>query len=112
MRTITLATPAISAKGDVKQLITVLPRIMPKLVFPTAYAEMKAIEKLIKGSTLDWTVVRIIDPNAKTNGNGYSISFGDTKGKMSASRYNVARSMLEATKIDAWIHKMPIVFNK
>jgi putative NADH-flavin reductase len=110
-RLITLATPAIAAREDVKQLITVLPSIMPKIFFPTGYAEMKAIEKLIKNSKLDWTVVRIIDPNVKTNGNGYSVSFGDTKGKMSVSRYNVAKCMLEATQKDEWIHKMPIVFN-
>jgi putative NADH-flavin reductase len=110
-RFITLATPSISAKEDVKQLITVLPSIMPKLFFPTGYAEMKAIEKLLKNSKLKWTVVRIIDPNAKTNGNGYSVSLGDTKGKMSVSRYNAAKCMLEAVMKDEWIHKMPIVFN-
>lgn len=110
-RLITLGTPSISAKEDVKQLVTVLPSIMPKLFFPTAYAEMKAIEKLLKNSKLDWTVIRIIDPNAKTNGNGYSVTFGDTKGKMSVSRYNVAKCMLEATMKDEWIYKMPIVFN-
>jgi putative NADH-flavin reductase len=110
-RLITLGTPSISAKEDVKQLITVLPNIMPKLFAPTPYAEMKAIEKLIKNSKIDWTVVRIINPNVKTSGNGYSISFGDTKGKMNVSRYNVAKCMLEATQRDEWIHKMPIVFN-
>jgi putative NADH-flavin reductase len=110
-RLITLGTPSISAKEDVKQLITVMPSIMPRLFFPTGYAEMKAIEKLLNNSKLYWTVVRIIDPNAKTNGNGYSISFGDTKGKMSVSRYNAAKCMLDATVKDEWIHKMPIVFN-
>lgn len=110
-RLITLATPSISAKEDVKQLITVMPSVMPRLFFPTGYAEMKAIEKLLKNSNLDWTVVSIIDPNAKTNGNGYSISFGDTKGKMSVSRYHAAKCMLDAATKDEWIHKMPIVFN-
>lgn len=110
-RLITLGTPSISAKEDIKQLVTVLPSIMPKLFFPTGYAELKAIEKLIKNSKLDWTVVRIINPNVKTNGNGYSVSFGDTKGKMNVSRYNVAKCMLEAAMKDEFIHKMPIVFN-
>jgi hypothetical protein len=110
-RLITLATPSISAKEDVKQLITVMPSIMPKLFSPTPYAEMKAIEKLIKNSNMDWTVVRIINPNVKTNGNGYSVSFGDTKGKMSVSRYNTAKCLLEAVRRDEWIHKMPIAFN-
>jgi putative NADH-flavin reductase len=110
-RFLTLATPTISAKEDVKQLVTQLPSIMAKLLYPTGYAEMKEIENLIKNSKLDWTVVRIINPNVKTNGNGYSVSLGDTKGKMNVSRYNVAKCMLEATQKDEWIHKMPIVFN-
>jgi putative NADH-flavin reductase len=110
-RLITLATPTISAKEDVKQLVTELPSKMAKVLYPTGYAEMKAIEKLINNSRLDWTVVRIINPNVKTNGNGYSVSFGDTKGKMNVSRHNVAKCMLEATMKDEWIHKMPIVFN-
>jgi putative NADH-flavin reductase len=110
-RLITLATPSISAKEDVKQFVTVFPAIMPKLFSPYGYAEMKTIEKLIKDSKLDWTVVRIINPNVKTNGNGYSVSFGDTKGKMNVSRYNAAKCMLAAAQKDEWIHKMPIVFN-
>jgi putative NADH-flavin reductase len=110
-RFITLATPTIFAKEDVKQLVTQLPSIMAKLLYPTGYAEMKEIEKLIENSRLDWTVVRMLNPNMKTNGNGYSVSFGDTKGKMNVSRYNVAKCMLEATQKDEWVHKMPIVFN-
>ena len=110
-RLITLGTPSISAKEDVKQFITVFPNIMPKLTAPTPYAEMKGIETLIKNSTMDWTVVRIINPNVKTNGNSYSVSFGDTKGKMGVSRYNAAKCMLDAVTKDEWIHKMPIVFN-
>ena len=110
-RFITLATPAISAKEDIKQVATVLPSFMPRIFMPTGYAEMKEIGKLLKTAKLNWTVVRIIDPNAKTDGNGYGISFGDTKGKMSVSRYHAAKCMLDATVRDEWIHKMPIVFN-
>ncbi len=110
-RLITLGTPTISAKEDTRQLVTVLPSKMAKLLYPTGYAEMKAIEELIENSKLDWTVVRIINPNVKTNGNGYSVSFGDTKGKMNVSRNNVAKCLLDSmTKVE-WIQKMPIVFN-
>lgn len=110
-RLITLGTPAISAKEDVKQLATILPSLMPRIFMPIGYAEMKEIEKLLNNSKLDWTVVRIIDPNAKTDGNGYGISFGDSKSKMSVSRYHAAKCMLDAAVNDQWIHKMPIVFN-
>lgn len=110
-RLITLATPAISAKEDIKQVATVLPGIMPRIFMPSAYKEMVGIKELLKTTQLDWTVVRIVNPNVKTDGNGYEISFGDTKSKMGVSRYNVAKCMLDATSKDEWIHKMPIVFN-
>lgn len=111
-RFITLATPAISAKEDIKQVATILPAFMPKTFMPSAYAEMREIAKLLQTTKLDWTVVRIINPNVKTDGNGYDISFGDTKSKMGVSRYNAAKCMLDAVSKDEWIYKMPIVFNK
>lgn len=85
---------------------------MARLLYPTGYQEMKAIETLIHGSSLDWTVVRIVNPNVKSNGAGYAVSFGYTKGKMNVSRFNVAMCMLDAASRDDWIHKMPIVFNR
>lgn len=110
-RLITLGTPSISAKEDVKQVATVLPGFIAKIMMPSAYAEMGEIDNLLKATKLDWTVIRMINPNVKTDGNGYAISFGDTKGKMSVSRYNVAKCMLDAATNNEWIHKMPIVFN-
>ena len=74
-RLITLGTPTIKAKEDYSQVITILPRIMAKLLFPTGYQEMKRIEQLVKQSRLDWTVVRIINPNVKHVDKGYNISF-------------------------------------
>ena len=111
-RLITLGTPTIRAKEDKKQLITVFPGIMAKILFPTGYQEMKKIEELIKQSILDWTVVRILNPNPKHSGKNYTISLGDTKGKMSVSRENVAECMYDIAKNNTYQKKMPIVFNK
>ncbi len=111
-RFITLATPSASSKEDKKQLATIIPALMPKLFFPPGYLEMKGIEQLVKASKVDWTVVRIINPNVKTNGNGYTISLGDTKAKMSVSRKNAAQCMYDAMRKNEWVGKMPIVFNK
>ncbi|KAB2443664.1 NAD(P)H-binding protein [Bacillus luti] len=110
-RLITLATPTIKAKEDRSQVITILPRIMAKLLFPTGYQEMKRIEQLVKHSRLDWTVVRIINPNVKHVDKGYNISLGDTKGSMNVSRENVAKCLFEMTRKHEYIKKMPIVFN-
>lgn len=111
-RFITLATPAAKSNADKKQIATVIPSLMPKLFFPPGYLEMKGIEELVNASKVDWTVVRIINPNVKTDGNGYTISFGDSKAKMSVSRKNAARCMYDAIRQNEWIGKMPIVFNK
>lgn len=111
-RLITLGTPTIRAKEDKKQLLTVLPGIMAKILFPTGYQEMKEIEQLVKQSTLDWTVVRIINPNLKHSGKDYNISLGDTKGKMGVSRDNIAQCMYDIAKNNTYQKQMPIVFNK
>ena len=111
-RFITLATPAIKSAQDKKQVATILPALMPKLLFPPGHAEMKGVEALVKASKVDWTVVRIINPNVKTDGNGYTTSLGDTKAKFSVSRKNAATCMYDAIRKKDWIGKMPIVFNK
>ena len=111
-RFITLATPTIKSTFDKKQLVTVMPSIMAKQLFPTGYAEMKAIGQLILQSKLDWTIVRIANPNTNKDGKGYAITFGDTKGKFTVSRKNTAQCMYDAIRKTEWIGKMPIVFNK
>lgn len=110
-RFITLATPAVKSAQDKKQVATILPALMPKLLFPPGHAEMKGVEALVKASKVDWTVVRIINPNVKTDGNGYTTSFGDTKAKFGVSRKNTATCMYDAIRKTEWIGKMPIVFN-
>ncbi|WP_342490002.1 NAD(P)H-binding protein [Bacillus sp. FSL M8-0049] len=110
-RLITLATPALQSKDDKKSLSTILPRILPKLFMPNGYAEMKKIGELIKQSNLDWTVVRIINPNIKYKGQSYGYSFGDQPAKMSVSRENVAKLMYDAARQRQLIGKMPIVYN-
>lgn len=111
-RLVTLATPAIKAKEDKKQLATVVPSTMPKLFSPPAHAEMMGVKNAVITSSLDWTIVRIINPNIKTDGDGYTISFGDTKAKFGISRKNAAKCMYDAQRNSEWIGKMPIVFNK
>ncbi|EAC6269926.1 oxidoreductase, partial [Listeria monocytogenes] len=74
--------------------------------------EMKKMEKIIYVSNIDWTVVRFINPNLKTNGNGYDYVFGDKNGKLSISRYNIANFIVEESMQDKFIKRMPIVFNK
>lgn len=111
-RFITLATPAIKAKEDKKQLATLIPSTLPKLFSPPAHAEMTGVKNAVATSSTDWTIIRIINPNIKTDGHGYTVSFGDTKAKFGVSRKNVAQCMYDALRKNEWIGKMPIVFNR
>ncbi len=110
-RLITLATPALQSDDDKKSLSTVLPGILAKIFLPNGYAEMKRIEGIIKHSNLDWTVVRIINPNVKYKGQSYDYSFGDRSAKWSVSRENVAKFMYAAARQSQLIKKMPIIYN-
>lgn len=111
-RLITLATPALQSEDDRKNLSTVLPGILAKIFLPNGYAEMKKLEGIIRDSNMDWTVVRIINPNVKYKEQSYDYSFGDRSCKMSVSRENVAKLMYAATRQNQLIRKMPIVYNK
>jgi len=111
-RFITLGTPSIHSEDDRKQFWTVVPGIVAKILFPNGYQEMIKIGQLLKKSSLDWTVVRIIDPNGKHTNNEYGISLGDKPVKMAVSRENVSAFMYRVASDNLYIKKMPIVFNK
>ncbi|WP_405152454.1 NAD(P)H-binding protein [Paenibacillus sp. FSL K6-0108] len=88
------------------------PGVLAKILLPNGYAEMKKMEGMIKESNLDWTVVRIINPNVKYTGQSYDYSFGDKSAKLSVSRENVAKFMYSAARDNQLIRKMPIIYNK
>ena len=110
-RFITLGSTTITAKEDVHQIVTVIPRKIVKRLFPNAYYEMKKINLLLNSSTLDWTVVRAVK-TSKTTHKGYKLSFGDTLGEIRVSKDNVAQCLLDAIGKHVWYRKMPIVFNQ
>nr|WP_154985646.1 NAD(P)H-binding protein [Paenibacillus xylanexedens] len=111
-RLITLATPALQSDDDKKNMSTILPGVLAKVFLPNGYAEMKKLEGMIKESKLNWTVVRIINPNVKYKGQSYDYSFGDKPAKLGVSRENVAKFMYSAARDNALIRKMPITYNK
>lgn len=111
-RLIILATLSVHADEDRKNFSTILPGIMAKILFPNAYRGMKKIEQLVKKSSLEWTVVRIINPNAKHKNNNHHFSLGDKPAKMSVSRENVGAFIYKTAVSNSFIRKMPIVFNE
>jgi putative NADH-flavin reductase len=111
-RFITLATPSIQAKEDRKQFTIVFLRLIVRLFLSGAYRDIVKYGSLVERSNLDWTVVRIINPNAKPKGKKYGISLGDKRVKISVSRENVAAFMYEVAINHLYAGKMPIVFNQ
>ncbi|OXM82666.1 NAD(P)-dependent oxidoreductase [Paenibacillus rigui] len=111
-RLITLATPALQSDDDKKNISTILPGVLAKIFLPNGHAEMKKMEGIIKQSSLDWTVVRIINPNIKHKGQSYDYSFGDKPAKLGVSRENVAKFMYSVARNKQLIRKMPIIYNK
>ncbi|CAG7914228.1 NAD(P)-dependent oxidoreductase [Mammaliicoccus sciuri] len=111
-RFITIGTTAIKAQEDKKQIITLIPPILAKLGMPKAYAEVTGIGEVVKKSDLDWTIIRFLNPNVKSDGNGYDVTFGDKKGKFNVSRKNIAQAIYDSINKKEWLKKMPIIFNK
>lgn len=111
-RLITLGTPSIRSDDDSMQFWTIVPAIMARILYPNGYLEMTKIERLIKMTSLDWTVVRIINPNAAHKNSGYSVSLGNTPVKAAVSRENIAAFIYSIATKKSYVRKMPIVFNK
>jgi putative NADH-flavin reductase len=110
-RFITLATTSIHAKEDRKHIATIFPGIIARMFLNGAYKDIVKYGTLVQGSDLDWTIVRIIIPNAKNNGKKYGVSLGDKRAKISVSRENVAAFMYDVAIGNLYVGKMPIVFN-
>jgi len=110
-RLITLATPSIRAEGDNKSLLLKIIPSGAKLYLPWAYRDMVKLGEVIKSSDIDWTVIRIMSPNAKSSGSGYGVFTGNGKAKLSVSRENVAKFFYEVASKNLFIGEMPIVFN-
>lgn len=99
------------AKEDPKLLITLMPGVMAKAFFPPAYRDIVGIGPILEASKLDWTIVRIVNPNARHKSDDYGTWIGAGKVKMSVSRENVAACQLECAEKGLYIKRMPVVFN-
>lgn len=112
-RLIINATPTlVDRKRDTKSLVTVLPNLMARLFLPAGYRELKKMQEIIEQTSVDWTVVRFLNPNSKTSGTGYAYAFGDGKAKFNVSRRNIAKFMVEEAHKPRFSREMPIVFNR
>jgi len=111
-RFLTIGTPTLRHPGDARSFGYRLVPMLARVLFPNGHAEMKAIERLLLASPLDWTVVRFVDPKAKTDGKGCAHTLGDGTFGFQVSRANIAAFLLESIDREDFVHAMPIVFNR
>lgn len=109
-RFITLGTPSIKFKKDIKSTTTVLSVLMGKIFIPKrGLAEMRGLGDAVRYSDLDWTLVRILAPVDDEMPNHVTVTFGDKKVKWKLSRKNIAAFMLDQVKDNTYIKSMPII---
>ena len=108
-RFITIATPSVKSTEDKPSLITILPSIMAKIFFPSAYQEIVQVGRVVQTSQLDWTIVRIIAPNNKPQSEKIKVSFGDTKTGWGISRADIADFLFTQIQDKQFIRSMPII---
>jgi putative NADH-flavin reductase len=108
-RFITIATPSVKSTEDIPSLATIMPTIMAKIFFPSAYKEIVQLGEAVKASQLDWIIIRFIAPNNKPPKGKVKITFGDTKINWGISRADIADFILKQTKDNQYIRSMPII---
>lgn len=111
-RLVTLGTPTIQAKEDRRNITTLLPGPLAKVLYPGAHQDMRRVGQVITQSDLDWTVVRIIHLTNRHSGRTYGISLGERPAGISVSRENVALFIYETARKNQFIRRMPIVYDK
>lgn len=108
-RFITIATPSVKFEKDQFSIVTVLPKIMAKLLFPKAYKEILEVGELTRSSGLDWTIIRFLAPvDGEPSGN-IKITFGDKKIGFKITRADIATFALQELTQRDYVKSMPII---
>lgn len=108
-RLITIATPSVKSAEDKPALLTKLPSIMARILYPSGYKELVQVGLVVQASQLDWTIVRFLMPTANPQTNRIKVSFGDTKINWSISRADIASFVLSQVQNKQYIRSMPII---
>lgn len=70
---------------------------------------MMSISKLLKQSSLSWTVVRFIAPKNRPYTGRVKIGFGDIKMSMNISREDIGAFMVEQVESKTYSQLMPLI---
>jgi len=111
VRFITIGTTTMKAQTDVKHFSNTILPLIPKLLFPTGYAEYIKMGGIMRKSKLDWTVVRFLDPNAKHKSDNYRVALDGKTNKTKISRENIANFVYKVATENTFIRQMPLIFH-
>lgn len=110
-RFITMGTPTIQFKDDVKHYSNTLLPWIPRILFPTGYKEYRLIGEIMSASNIDWTVVRFLDPKAKHINNNYEVRLDGKTTKTMISRENIAHFIHKVVSENLYLRQMPLIFH-
>jgi putative NADH-flavin reductase len=108
-RLVLLATPSIPADHDPKRFWAI--RLVAKTAMPNAFRDIVAVGEIVRGSSLDWTIARIINPNVEHRRDDHGVWLGEGPFRMGVSRANVAAFMVKVAEEGLYLKKLPLVFN-
>ncbi len=80
------------------------------MLLRNVYADKDRQEAIIKGSDMDWTIVRpsVLNNKARHNTIQTLTDLNQFRGG-SISRENVATFVLDQVTTDRWLHKLPLI---
>jgi hypothetical protein len=108
-RLVLLATPSIPADYDPLRLRGIA--LLAKVMMPNALRDIVTVGQIVRASSLDWTITRILNPNAKHKKGEHAVWLGEGPFKMGISRENVAAFMLKVAEENLYVKQLPLVFN-
>ena len=111
-RFVTIGTPTVQAKEDVKHFSNVVLPLIPRILFPTGYQEYRKMGRIMSQSDLDWTVVRFLDPNSKHDNQEIEVNHEGKARKVKISRKDIASFTYKIALENSFLRKMPMIFHK
>lgn len=111
-RFIGIATPVIADPRDRPTFKAKLFRLMPRLAFPNALAEIDGMTEAVIRSDLDWTIARFISPNDRPGSGTIRSGFlGRDKVGPAISRADIAAFLVGQLTDDRYRRAAPVISN-
>lgn len=112
-RLVVLGSVCIHAFGDQQGLLQRLHPKITAILYAERIRDFVKTGQIVMRSHLNWTLVRVVNFQAKDNGKGYGVSLDGSRCGMWVSANNVAHFLYDAAiDTERFNRKMPIVYNK